>query len=724
MTISKLLSSHHPEEIESQHAAKYLRVIIYVSLALNAVYCLILFYSLSNPETLLIANGGLFIIHIVSFFMLQRKQVKQAVIFNLAGAWLCLSFMSFIWGGAYSPTNLGFLILVLLAGLLLNNRWAYFFTLLSIAYAILVYFIEITNQLTTPIVEVNPLYSWGGFIIAILVLVIVYELSTEKLHIALRESRQNVKDLNKKNKLLIETQNALQANLSELSRTESALRLSQKQLQTVVQSAPVILWRSDIDGRMTLIEGKTLSNIDIQVEHFKGETIYDLLGDKVNDLETKIKDVFQGKTIISVEKLKGRTFEIHFSPLYEKKIVNGMIGVAIDVTERAQAQDAMIHLQKTESLGVLAGGIAHDFNNLLVGVLGQASVGLYKLEDDHSARKHIEKAILAAEKAGRLTNQLLAYSGRGQSTIESVDINELVKDNISLFKTATMRQVTFQVSTYDHPLTVNGDATQLQQIVMNLIINGVESIKHNNGIVQINTYPEKISSNFKQTDWIGNELIPGEYAIIEISDNGIGMTEDVLRKIFDPFFTTKKTGQGLGLAAVQGIVRSHKGSLYVSSELNIGTTFKVFLPLSKNIASQSNSLNPSSFSQLAAIKTVLQIDNEQTICETLKDLLETQDINVLSSESREEGLSIFLKNQQEIDLIILDMTMPGMTLDEFIAEVQKNKKKIPIILSSGFDQKEALDRINNKMVKGFISKPYSVNTLFAQLQNILDKNQN
>lgn len=592
MSFYRLVSAPQFEDREKNQVAKYLQVIIFASLTLNPIYCLILFFSLSNPQKLMIAYGGLFCIHAVSLFLLRLKYVNSAAIVLLVGGWLCFSFTSFILGGANSPAILGLIIVVILAGLLLNNRWTYFFTVLSIIYAIVVFLIESFDQLPAPLIEITPLYTWGSFIMAILILVVIYEISTEKLNLALDASRKNIVALNEKN----------------------------KQLQ--------------------------------------------------------------------------------------------------------EAQDTMIHMQKTESLGVLAGGIAHDFNNLLVGILGQASVGLYKMENNHSARKHFEKAILAAEKAGGLTTQLLAYSGRGHSIIEAVDLNKLVQDNIGLFQTAISRHVTFQVSTHTQPLFVNGDATQLQQVIMNLIINGVEAITHNHGVIQIKTFPEFVSGSLKQTDWIGNELNVGEYAIIEVSDNGIGMTNDVLKKIFDPFFTTKDTGQGLGLAAVQGIVGSHRGSLYVSSKLNMGTTFKVFLPLLKNPISKPNSQASSRSSSIANVSTILQIDDEQAVCETLRDILATQEINVLSEQTRQEGLNLFEEEHRDIDLVILDMTMPGLTLEAVIKKIQKINDQTPIILSSGFHRDEMIDQIDKNNVQGFISKPYSVDVFLTQLNQILKPAKN
>jgi len=719
MNLNDLLPIPKFADAEKNQVAKYLSIIIFVSLTLNPIYCIVLIYSLSQPTLPLVANAILFVLQCISFFLLRTGQVNRASILYVTGAWLYFGGTVLILGGSDSPAVLGFFTVVLMAGLLLDNRWAYFFTSLSVFYAVIVFFIETAGRLPEPLVRITPLYLWGSFVLAIFVLIIIYELSTEKLNIALEGTRKNVEALNKQNHLLQETQQALRANLLELSRTESALRLSQKHLKTVVQSAPVIVWTSDIEGRMTLLEGKTLSSVNIQANQFHGESIFDALGERVQDLEEKIKSVLQGETIVSIENLKGHIFETHFSPLIEDGAVNGIIGVAIDITERVQAQDAMIHLQKTESLGVLAGGIAHDFNNLLVGILGQASVGLYKMEDSHPSRKHIEKSILASEKAGRLIHQLLAYSGRGQFKLESFDLNELVRENINLFQTALSQKTDFQISLHDVPLIIDGDLAQLQQVIMNLIINGAEAISQRSGELTVKTSPVVVTDSSKQKDWAGSSLLAGTYAGLEISDTGCGMTSDILKKIFDPFFTTKDTGQGLGLAAVQGIVNGHDGSLSVSSEVNVGTTFQVLLPLSAGHGAELKHQDSFSTSLSTDISTVLQVDDDPSVCETLKDIFSAQEISIFSSLTRQQGIETFQQNHENIDLIILDMTMPGISLEATISQLKTINSKTPIILSSGFDRDEVARQIDSKLIQGFISKPYSIDLFLSQLMQIL-----
>ncbi|MFT5194776.1 MAG: PAS domain S-box-containing protein [Cellvibrionaceae bacterium] len=720
MNINEFLPAPKFSDVNKTQTSKYLNVILISTLIANPIYCLVLFYTLHNPIKPLIANSGLFLIQATSLLLLHQKQVKKASVFNIAGFWLYCSFLVFTLGGPNSPGMLGFFVVVLMAGLLLNSNWAYFFTALSITFAICVFFIEESNRLPESVLEITPLLAWGSFIVAILTLVTIYKLSTEKLNLALEATQQNVQALNEKNKLLQETQSALQNNLSELSRTESALRLSQNHLKTVVQSAPVILWTSDIKGKTTLLEGSTLSSIQITSDKFQGISIFDALGERVQGLKSKMHRVLQGETVISIENLKDRIFEIHFSPLFDEGSVNGIIGVAIDITERIQAQDAVIYLQKIESLGVLAGGIAHDFNNLLVGILGQASVSLYKMEDDHPSKKHIEKAVLAAEKAGGLTHQLLAYSGRGRFKIKAFDLNELVKENITLFQTAVSKNVNFQILLQDNPLVVDGDTTQLQQVIMNLIINGAEAIHQDTGEVIIETFRTTILTSSKETDWAGNSLVAGTYAGLKITDSGSGMTDDVLQKIFDPFFTTKKAGQGLGLAAVQGIVRGHGGSLYVSSQPDVGTTFKVLLPLANDQNPRQEVQDATSPNLSSHISTVLQIDDEESVCETLIDILATQNIKVLSALTRQQGIDLFKINHTKIDLIILDMTMPGISLKILIDQIQSINSQTPIILSSGFDREEVSSQVDTNMIHGFISKPYSIKAFITQLTQILE----
>ncbi|KAA3665042.1 MAG: PAS domain S-box protein, partial [Chloroflexi bacterium] len=284
-----------------------------------------------------------------------------------------------------------------------------------------------------------------------------------------------------------------------------------------------------------------------------------------------------------------------------------------DVTERQRTEEALRRAQKLESLGVMAGGIAHDFNNLLVAMLAQTSLALVKLPLESDAFPHIDKAVKAAEHAADLTRQMLAYSGRGQFERKAINLNALLQENLHLFEVGMPKNVQL-VSKLTNPLPfIEGDQGQMQQVVMNLIINAAEAIDKRAGVVTVRTGVQELEGdNGRFWQHTGSPLPSGRYVSMEVCDNGCGMDEDTISKIFDPFFSTKFTGRGLGLAAVLGIVRGHKGGLHVNSVIGEGTTFTIFFPAFAGERAAQEPL-PASAATVKSKGLVLVIDDETAV---------------------------------------------------------------------------------------------------------------
>lgn len=253
-----------------------------------------------------------------------------------------------------------------------------------------------------------------------------------------------------------------------------------------------------------------------------------------------------------------------------------------DITERKQLEEKLRETQKLESLGVLAGGIAHDFNNLLTGILGNASMALEELPGEHPVRFNLTNVIRAAEKAADLTRQMLAYSGKGRFIIRRIDISSLVHDTIDLIRSSIPKTVELQLNLREDLPLVEGDPTQIQQLVMNLVINGGEAIGERPGTVSIETGVHLVDEEEVAAYHAGERVRPGSYVCVEVRDTGSGMDEETKTRIFDPFFSTKFTGRGLGLAAASGIIRGHNGAIKVTSAPGKGSTFRVLLPAAQN----------------------------------------------------------------------------------------------------------------------------------------------
>jgi CheY-like chemotaxis protein len=368
---------------------------------------------------------------------------------------------------------------------------------------------------------------------------------------------------------------------------------------------------------------------------------------------------------------------------------------------------------KEESLTVLAGGVAHDFNNLLAAILGHASLALKQLPDGSPARRHVEKAASAVERAADLTRQMLAYSGRGHFVVRPTDLNALVRENLPLLEVAVPKSVRLEAALdADLPL-VDADVGQLQQVLMNLVINAGEAIGERGGTVSVATGVRPVAASDRAL-WraSGHPLAPGRYVSLEVRDDGPGMDAETVDRIFEPFFTTKFTGRGLGLAAVLGVVRGHRGALSVHSVPGQGTIFRILLAPGGRAASADA---PRAAAPAGAKLCVLLIDDEEIVRDMVGQVLEHKKIRVLSAENGAAGLAVFRERHERIDVVLLDLSMPGLSGEETFRRLRDVDPGVRVILSSGYDRDEARGRFGAGSPDGFIQKPYRPEQLLAEI---------
>lgn len=373
------------------------------------------------------------------------------------------------------------------------------------------------------------------------------------------------------------------------------------------------------------------------------------------------------------------------------------------------------HTQKLETLGILASGIAHDFNNLLVTILGNADLALLKLSSDSPLYHSIENIKKASLRASGLTNQMLAYSGKGSFIVEPIDLNILVDEMAHLLKVSISKNVTLKFSFAENLPTIEADTAQIRQVVMNLITNASEAIGENIGSITIKTGV----TNAEKKQISDENLNRGKYVYIEISDTGCGIDEKTKVKIFDPFFTTKLTGRGLGLSVVHENVLGHKGSINVASEPDKGTVFTVYFPFSgKPLKVAEEEVLPSD-EILIEGGGILVIDDEQDVLEVVKTMLETTDFKVYTVSSGREGIEFFRTNADNIDIILMDITMPNMNGEVAFREIRKISADVPVILSSGYSEHDVKQQFTEKCTADFIQKPYQIKTLIGKINMIL-----
>jgi len=329
----------------------------------------------------------------------------------------------------------------------------------------------------------------------------------------------------------------------------------------------------------------------------------------------------------------------------------------------------------------------------------------------------LKDVVGASERAAALTQQMLAYSGKGKFLVQPIDISALIRSAVGLLRSSVSRTIGLDLDLAEGRLLIQGDESQIHQVIMNLVINGAEAID-NFGTVTVRTHEQDLSASALRALGAEPEQAPGCYVSVEVTDTGSGMHESTIARIFDPFFTTKFTGRGLGLAAVSGIVRGHKGFIRVNSELGKGTTFTVMLPaLGKTAAAQKPAIEQA---VPARSGTVLVVDDEDIVRRTAKVALERSEYGVLLAENGIEALKVFERSPDRIDVVLLDMTMPLMSGEETLVELMKIKPDVKVILSSGFSEMEAVRRFKGHALAGFLQKPYTSAALTQKISRVLE----
>ncbi len=394
-----------------------------------------------------------------------------------------------------------------------------------------------------------------------------------------------------------------------------------------------------------------------------------------------------------------------------------------DVTESRRAEEArermqsnILHAQKLESLGVLAGGIAHDFNNLLVGMLGNSELALMDIPADSRARTYLKDVVLSAQRAAELCMQMLAYSGKGKFVVRVLDLNEIVREMLSLLKVSISKKAVLKTRLSAVAPLFEGDATQIRQILMNLITNASDALNDEPGVITITTGVTGSDANYLENSTLSNELPEGNYTFVEVSDSGGGMDADTIERIFDPFFTTKPAGRGLGLAAVSGIIRGHRGAVRIYSELGRGTSFKVLLPaIEKSEATETSPEFEVEIKHGSGV--ILLVDDEHAVRRVAKRVAERAGFSVLEAANGQEAVDVFRERHQEIVLVLLDMSMPVMSGEEAFRILKTIDPSVPVVLSSGYNEQDATTYFVGKGLAGFLQKPYRP----ADLLKILHK---
>ena len=385
--------------------------------------------------------------------------------------------------------------------------------------------------------------------------------------------------------------------------------------------------------------------------------------------------------------------------------------------ERLRLEQQLLHAQKLESLGILAGGIAHDFNNILTGILGNSSLGMMRIEPDAPVAENLQNIEKAAVRAADLAKQMLAYSGKGMFVVEPINLNQLLDEMIHLLEISVSKKAELKLDLADTLPPVQGDPTQLRQIVMNLVINASEAIAEQSGVIAITTGFRHFDQHYLEGTWFDNAVTEGDYVFLQISDTGCGMDQKTLARIFDPFFTTKFTGRGLGISAVLGIIRGHKGAIKVQSSPGCGTTFTILMPPCDLPLPMRETENSEEIWRGSG--TILLVDDEETICEVGAAMLEQLGYDVITADSGDTALELY-RASSDISLVILDLTMPQLDGEQTFLGLRALDPEVRVIMSSGYSEQEVTKKFTGMGLLDFIQKPYSIQRL-QQVMKRCDK---
>lgn len=520
--------------------------------------------------------------------------------------------------------------------------------------------------------------------------------------------------------------------VTERRRAEEALRSSETKYRRLVETLQEGIWAIDRDGRTSFVNPRMAEMLGYKVEEMYGEHLFSFMDERGVENCKKYLQRRQGGVSEQHEfEFIHKSGERIYTRLETSRLTDengdevGAIAGVQDITERKRAEEERRRLeqqiqetQKLESLGILAGGIAHDFNNILTAIHGNLEFAISALPPGSPALASLADVDRASRRAAELCKQLLAYSGKGRFAIGAVDLGKVVKEmvqilGVSISKKAVLR---FDIAP-DLPL-IKGDESQIQQVVMNLIINASEALGEESGVISLSTGSIECDRAFLAGMLLGEHLTEGRYVFLEVADTGAGMDQETQVRIFDPFFSTKFTGRGLGLAVVLGIVRGHGGAIRIHSAKGKGTTLQILFPVS-NFAVEHVEEGPAHMNEWHGSGTILLVDDEEMVRSVSKRMLEHIGFRVLLASDGVEAIDVYRANRDTIDCVILDLTMPRMDGVQTLATLRTVSVDVPVILSSGYSEHEISKRYARKGFAGFIEKPYRLSSLGDKIRSVL-----
>jgi len=523
--------------------------------------------------------------------------------------------------------------------------------------------------------------------------------------------------------------NMTERNRTQMALLESELKLQHQNrklvqtsnfLQSILDSSADVIIRADLYGNIVYSSPSIKNVTGHEQDELKGAKAYRLYGKGKRDTTQIMKELTKNKALrdyeLTIKRKDGTLIDISgsFSLVTdEKDEVIGTLGIFRDISDRKKLEAHLMEVQKMESVGTLAGGIAHNFNNLLMGIQGYTSLMLDDLDAGHPHYEkltHIEEQI---KSGSNLTRQLLGFARNGKYAVRPADLNTIVKETAEMFG-SVRKEISIHGRYAGNLCLVDVDRGQVEQVLLNLYVNAFQSMPEG-GELYLETEVVALDASYAAQ----HDVTPGTYAKVSVTDTGSGMDKETMKRIFEPFFTTKEMGRGtgLGLASAYGIIKGHAGIITVHSEQGFGTTFTIYLPASTRDISPTKG---DSENMLTGKETILLVDDETTIINVNREMLERLGYEVLTATSGNEAVETYKEHQNNINLVILDMIMPGMSGRETFDTLRMVEPGIKVILASGYSISGAALQIMDRGCQSFLQKPFRMELLSRTIRDVLD----
>ncbi|MFA4947675.1 MAG: PAS domain S-box protein [Candidatus Krumholzibacteriia bacterium] len=521
--------------------------------------------------------------------------------------------------------------------------------------------------------------------------------------------------------------------ITERRRGEDALRASEKKYRQLIEMLQEGIWTIDSGAQTTFVNPRMAEMLGYTVEEMLGKHLFSFMDERGVEeckrlLDRRSRGIGEQHDFEFIRKDGKRIFtRIETAPITDENgVIVGAIAGVQDQTERKLAEDerrlfeAQIReSQKLESLGMLAGGVAHDFNNILLAIQGNLEFAVASLPPEAPARESLAEVERAAKRAADLCRQLLAYSGKGRFAICSLSLSRAIEETARMIAVSISKKAEVRLDCASDLPLIEADDSQIQQVIMNLIINASEALGEGSGVIAVSAGTMECDRMYLNGTINGERLPEGRYVFLEVADTGCGMDEETQRKIYDPFFTTKSAGRGLGLPVILGIMRGHGGAIGIRSEQGRGTAFRLIFPASASTVEHIEE-RPARSVGWQGSGMVLLVDDEEMVRAVAKRMLEHLGFSVLIATNGAEALEIFRAHLGTISCVILDLTMPRMDGIETLAALRGISGDVKVMLSSGYSEHEISKRFAGKGLSGFIEKPYRISELGDKLRDVLE----